>query len=205
MSFEDSSDMEDIDQCILRIEKRSSLDILDVLYHLAKKIKPETYLELGVFKGRSMALVLKASPETNAYGIDIWKKHAGFYFSMDEVLASLEEIDIKKLPQLFSGFSQEILPELWEDESIPEFFDLILVDGDHTFKGAKKDLELCVSHLKEDGFLIFHDIAHPILQCLRRLIASFKMASDGYLFIESYQGNGFCLMTKRSFVEILNG
>lgn len=205
MSFKDSLDIKDVEQYIVQIEEEEASDILNVLYHITKKIKPDTYLEIGVFKGRSMSLVLKVSPKTNAYGIDTWKKHAGFSFSKDETLESLKEINVKKLPILFSGFSQEILPRLWKDKSIPMLFDLILIDGDHSQKGAKEDLTLCIPHLKEDGFLIFHDIAQLRLQHLRDLINSFKMATKGYLFIEGYEGSGFCLITKRSFGKVFNG
>jgi len=201
----DTFDISDVDQHIAQIEKEPSSEMHSVLYQVARKIKPKTYLEIGVFKGRSMAILLKASPQTNAYGIDIWGEYYGQIFTVEEVKESLKCIRIEKLPIFYIGSSYEILPELWRDRDIPEFFDLILVDGDHNLKGAKKDLDLCFMHLEKDGILIFHDIAMPRFTHLRELIQSFKMKLKNYLFIESYEGLGFCLITKRSFAEILNG
>lgn len=36
-------------------------------------------------------------------------------------------------------------------------FDLILIDGDHTYNGVKKDTELALAFAKEGGFIVFHD------------------------------------------------
>ncbi len=205
MKFKYSLDISDIDQHIAQIEKEPSSEMYNILYLVAQKIKPKTYLELGVFKGRSMAIVLKASPQTNAYGIDRWEEYSGQIFTAEGIKESLKCVGIKKLPIFHTGFSYEILPKLWRDKDIPEFFDLILVDGDHSLEGAKKDLDLCSMHLEKDGILIFHDIAIPRFTHLRGLIQSYKLSLKGYLFIESYEGPGFCLMTQRSFVDIFNG
>ena len=37
-------------------------------------------------------------------------------------------------------------------------YDYIYLDGDHSYKGAKKDLKLFWPKLNKDGFLCFHDI-----------------------------------------------
>lgn len=205
MDFKYSFDISDIDQHIAQIKKEPSSEMHNILYQVARKINPKTYLEVGVFKGRSMAVVLKASPQTNAYGIDKWGKHSGQITTAEGVRESLKCVGIEKLPIFYTGFSYEILPKLWRDKDIPEFFDLILVDGDHTLEGAKKDLDLCLVHLEKDGILIFHDIAHPSHPLLADLVLSFKRKMGGFVFIESYKANGFCLMTKRSFSEIFNG
>ncbi len=39
----------------------------------------------------------------------------------------------------------------------PERFDLIIIDGDHTFQGVKADVENYFPMLRPGGFLIFHD------------------------------------------------
>jgi predicted O-methyltransferase YrrM len=46
-------------------------------------------------------------------------------------------------------------------ESIKDFcpkYDLIFIDGDHTYEGVKKDFEMYKSLLSERGYIAFHDI-----------------------------------------------
>jgi len=204
MDFDYSIDLTNIDQHIIQIERNLHSDLPSIIYQISKKIKPKNYLEIGVLKGRSIALVLKASPQTEAYGIDTWE-YSKYNTNPIEIKASMKNIGIDNLPVLYTGSSYDILPVLWKDKKIPEFFSLILIDGDHTYTGAKKDLDLCLKHLTSDGILIFHDIAIPRFGHLRMLIQSYKLNLDSYLFIESYESCGFCLMTRQSFAEIFNG
>lgn len=40
--------------------------------------------------------------------------------------------------------------------------DFLFIDGDHTYKGVKKDFEMYKSFVSEDGIIALHDIAlHP--------------------------------------------
>lgn len=44
--------------------------------------------------------------------------------------------------------------------------DYILIDGDHTYEGVKKDFEIYSPFVKKGGMIIFHDIAnHPNSAC----------------------------------------
>ena len=108
---------------------------------------------------------MKASPQTQGYGIDTWASHGGFENTTPEKLQQVfQTLDIVKLPQLFSGNSSDILSLLWIDNKLPQLFDLILVDGDHGYKPAKQDLTICFRHLAKGGILIFHDTtSHPWL------------------------------------------
>lgn len=40
-------------------------------------------------------------------------------------------------------------------------FDIVLIDGDHTYAGVSRDIEIYRECLKEGGFLILHDTALP--------------------------------------------
>ena len=44
--------------------------------------------------------------------------------------------------------------------------DYILIDGDHTYEGVKKDFEIYSPFVKKGGMIVFHDIAiHPNSAC----------------------------------------
>jgi len=40
-------------------------------------------------------------------------------------------------------------------------FSFIFIDGDHRYEGVSEDCSLWLSHLEENGILIFHDFQHP--------------------------------------------
>lgn len=54
---------------------------------------------------------------------------------------------------LLRGYSQEFLPLL-----PPEIFDAVYIDGDHSYEGVKRDLELAWRTTKEGGFVCGHDL-----------------------------------------------
>jgi predicted O-methyltransferase YrrM len=140
-------------------------DIRSLLYHLAETYKPKRYLEIGVRRGYSMAMVALASPKTSIVGIDMWvanyggEKNASPGAVEDQLKAMGYEYKIVFL----NGNSHIILPQ-WFADHPGESFDLILVDADHTEAGALEDLQACLPHLSPGGFLVFDDLHDPELQ-----------------------------------------
>jgi predicted O-methyltransferase YrrM len=140
-------------------------DIRSLLYHLAETYKPKRYLEIGVRRGYSMAMVALASPKTSIVGVDMWvanyggEKNASPGAVEDQLRAMGYEYKIVFL----NGNSHIILPQ-WFADHPGESFDLILVDADHTEAGALEDLQTCLPHLASGGFLVFDDLHDPELQ-----------------------------------------
>src|SRR5262245_59676171 len=48
------------------------IDQLAVLHAAATVLRPQSYLEIGVFRGRSMSVVASIAPECTMYGFDMW-------------------------------------------------------------------------------------------------------------------------------------
>jgi predicted O-methyltransferase YrrM len=140
-------------------------DIRSLLYHLAETYKPKRYLEIGVRRGYSMAMVALASSKTSIVGVDMWvanyagEKNASPGAVEDQLRAMGCENEIKFL----NGNSHIILPQYFADRP-GLLFDLILVDADHTEEGSLKDLQICLPHLGPGGFLVFDDLHDPELQ-----------------------------------------
>jgi predicted O-methyltransferase YrrM len=69
-----------------------------------------------------------------------------------------------------------------------EAFDLILVDGDHSYEGGMADLENTWPLVKPGGCIVFHDITHPahpdLLACFDHFV--FKRRAPHEIIQEPY-------------------
>jgi predicted O-methyltransferase YrrM len=142
-------------------------DLLTFLHASASQIKPRNYLEIGVRRGRSLAIVAQCSPKCSIFGFDLWMPN---YAGMpnpgpDFVKEELERVGFGGRLELISGDSHQTLPEFFRE--FPEIkFDMINVDGDHSEDGARLDLQQVLPHLAVGGVLLLDDITHPQHQYL---------------------------------------
>lgn len=134
-------------------------DITTALWAATRVIEPRDYLEIGVRRGRSMAVVGAGAPAAALTGIDLWVEgYAGMDNpGPDHVRSVLGSVGHRGKLDLISGSSHDVLPRLAEDAA----FDLITVDGDHTPRGAAKDLNDVLPRLRIGGALVFDDMRHP--------------------------------------------
>lgn len=131
-------------------ESQMSINERFQLYHVVRKYlagRPElSFIEIGSHAGASLALQYNAlkriSPRVEGYSIEP-NGEPGFY----EILPKLPEI---KHIKAFSGQAVSQLPP-------GKQFDLIMVDGDHTYQGVKEDILNYYPILKPGGLMVFHD------------------------------------------------
>ena len=140
-------------------------DLTTALWAAATLIRPAIYLEIGVRRGRSAAVVGATSPDCAIYGFDLWvpdyagAPNPGPDFVRKELLAAGHRGRV----ELTSGDSSKTVPAFLAGH--PElFFDLINVDGDHSLLGAANDLANVLPRLKVGGIVVFDDIRAPTLQ-----------------------------------------
>lgn len=143
-------------------EKWVYADINTVLYGISQNIRIESYLEIGVRRGRSMSIVAALNPEAEIVGFDMWIPN---YVGMENpgpefVQKELNKVGYQKKAEFISGDSKQTVPQFFKDNS-NRFFDVITVDGDHSAKGARTDLKHVIQRLKVGGFLVFDDISNP--------------------------------------------
>lgn len=137
-------------------------DICTVLASAAQILGPATYLEIGVRRGRSMAMVAAAAPEAKLYGFDMWMPD---YAGMPNpgpsfVTAEMKSAGHRGTLEFFSGNSHVTVPQFLAER--PDLtIDLITVDGDHSNDGALADLRTVIPRLSLGGALVFDDIVHP--------------------------------------------
>ena len=123
-----------------------------LLHSLVKKFEVQSYLEIGFGRGYSTFCVAKAMEDK---GIE------GKIITIDPAFS---EQHLKNLSQIFpstwfdkiqflNGRSEDVLPVIEGD------FDLIYIDGDHTYDVVKKDWEMTKDRFNK--FLLFDDYHLP--------------------------------------------
>lgn len=148
-------------------ERWQYADILTVLLAAAQLVRPQSYLEIGVRRGRSMAMIAATCPSCQIVGFDLWMNH---YAGMpnpgpDFVSAEMKQLGYSGQITLIRGNSHETVKN-FINENPDKYFDIITVDGDHSKRGAEEDLITVLSRVKIGGVLVFDDISHPNLPYL---------------------------------------
>jgi len=137
-------------------------DINTALLGLAQTLQPQHYLEIGVRRGRSLAMVASRSPSCRIVACDMFIEN---YAGMDNpgpefVRSELQRFGFSGPLDFVVGDSSVVL-QPYLDRHPDLFFDLITVDGDHSAKGAETDLMTVMPRLKIGGALVFDDVSNP--------------------------------------------
>ena len=125
-----------------------------LLSALIKKFEVKSVLEIGFGRGYSALCAVKAFCEMGYWDSKV--------ITVDP---NIDEVHMKKLTEVFPsnmlnmigfmhGKSEDVLPKLKDFE-----FDLIYIDGDHTYEAVKKDWELVKDSYKK--CLLFDDYHLP--------------------------------------------
>jgi hypothetical protein len=112
----------------------------EVLRWLHEELKPATYLEIGVFRGRSLSL---AMPPTIALGIDPCPQVDHHWQTQTQVVPMTSS----------EFFSEHSLAEFF----YADCFSLALVDGLHQFEDAIDDIFNLEVYAQPDSVIAVHD------------------------------------------------
>lgn len=172
-------------------------DIVTVLICLSRYLKPKSYLEIGVRRGRSAAAVASVCPNCNFTLLDMWEKDYAGISNPGSIFVHSELDRLNHLGErvFIDGDSHVTLPRLFEEQPTLDF-DLITVDGDHSDEGARLDLSTVLPRLKIGGAVVFDDISHPTHPNLdslwNELVASNSQFSS-FSFRDAGYGVGFAI------------
>lgn len=135
------------------------------------------YLEIGTRDGDSLRVVLENTSELQSVWVaDLWGNDyggsgRGNHHHIDQLL---DDFNFEGRRAFLDGNSRDTIPALMPEKA--DAFDLVLVDGDHSFKGGMADLVNVWPLVKPGGAVVFHDITHPahldLLQCFDEFVAS---------------------------------
>ena len=126
-----------------------------LLKALAKRFNECSYFEIGTWRGESVANVASVAKECFTLNL-----------SREEIMARGFD---PRYADLHAHFSKELsnVKHLYGDTSTFNFsglnkkFDLIFIDGDHSYPFVKSDTEKVFEHLIHDkSIVVWHDYAH---------------------------------------------
>lgn len=123
-----------------------------MIFSLIFGLRPRRYLEIGTFQGGSALVTGSAldaqEAEGHIYCVDPNPKVKPEHWAQIEHRATL-----------FTGYSPDILPQVFEAAGAP--FDFIFIDGDHSYEGVLRDARGVMPYTKAGTFLLFHDSFFP--------------------------------------------
>ena len=163
-------------------------DLVRTLWAAATFLQPTTYLEVGVWRGRGVAIVGTVSPTCAIYGFDMWiPDYAGSENPGPEfVKEELKSVGHTGKVVLVSGDSRETLPAFLRQH--PDlYFDLITIDGDKSMSGAASDFAAALPRLKVGGIVVYDDMAG--LPRLRRIWNNVIKSNIRYVYWEFRNGD----------------
>lgn len=126
-----------------------------LLYRVARAAGPATIVEIGRFKGGSTVLFASAMAEGStllSYDLHVPAEQAEFQGAdLDAELSdALARLGLDNGVELIVGDSRTV-------ELPPSPIDILFIDGDHSYEGARADADRWGPHVREGGHLLFHD------------------------------------------------
>lgn len=172
-------------------------DINTALLTLASGLRPQSYLEIGVRRGRSLAMVASVCPACDIVACDMFiQGYSGMENPGPELVRSeLGRVGFSGGLEFVIGDSHKVLPAFFRTHP-DQYFDLITVDGDHSEAGARADLETVLPRLKIGGALVFDDVsnpAHPELAGVWTDLFTRYTKFSAFTFTEIGYGVGFAI------------
>jgi len=130
------------------------LDEAALLYRLARNASSGPFAEIGRFKGGSTLVFAAALPD----GAELWSYDLHVALRPDlpgeqldrELAAALARYGLAGKVHLVVADSRTVQPP-------PAPLELLFVDGDHSYEGARADFERWGEFVRAGGHLLFHD------------------------------------------------
>src|SRR5919204_1079010 len=131
--------------------------------------------ELGLWKGRTFFHLLDHCPELELVGVDQWEYHPerkdipGGQTYEGWNMPGLEKT-VRTQAKKYGARARIIKADTVTAaaEFPPGYFDFAFVDGDHSERGVRRDIEAWKPLIRKGGFLTGHDIMWPTVEKIVR-------------------------------------
>ncbi len=154
------------------------MEIIDNRNNLIKSFdKNLKIMEIGVFKGEFSKFIFDEIEPAELHLVDLFEGQmcSGDKDGNDIVWTDLSH-EYENLKSYFNGknvflhkgFSNDILSK-FEDG----YFDIIYIDGDHSYEGVKSDLKISYDKIKNGGFICGHDYTRALFEGVVRAVDEF--------------------------------
>ncbi len=163
--------------------------------NFAQSFKPRVVGEIGLLRGGNTCLFLLSLTEiSHFYGLDIKPKKVEKLYCL---LRNDQSLDIIR-GNSHKRVTRDILR--WQMRKLR--FDLLFIDGDHSYQGVKKDFLMYKSLVRPGGIIALHDIIPDSVARggppdkydsgeVYRFWAELKSQYETYEFVHDYQQCGF--------------
>ena len=126
-----------------------------LLMGLSKRFEKCKYFEIGTWRGESVYNVAGLAEECHTLNLS---KEQILELGLSSKYADLHGLFSKKNPKINHHFGDS---RYFDYEKLNQSFDLIFIDGDHTFDFVKNDTQKVFDHLiHEKSIVVWHDYAY---------------------------------------------
>lgn len=141
------------------------------LLFILKDFGAESYLALGIGNGGSFAMECFFMKETLKNAVEVDNLAYGSQIGQNEIeiLSMIENVRPFMGKDCNIQFYKDTTDEYFKQLSKTAKFDVIFIDADHSYEGAKKDYDNSLKHLSKEGLIIFHDINSEACPGIQRL------------------------------------
>lgn len=110
-------------------------EIHSMFRYLGRNYKPKSILEIGFLKGASATWFLETFPNTKVTSVDMVIRATEDHVIHEEMK--------RRYPSRFKFHygDSSIITDFYQ----PGYFDFAYIDGNHTFEGCQKDLDMCLA------------------------------------------------------------
>jgi predicted O-methyltransferase YrrM len=126
---------------------------------LAELADGKVVLELGAWQGASTIWMAQTAEVVHSVDHHKGDEHAGCGWTLPHYLRNLDRYGLGGKVVIHMGTFDQVLPYL-----APFSFDVVFLDGFHTYEQVTADLALCSDVLEPDGTLAVHDYTRDGMQ-----------------------------------------
>jgi hypothetical protein len=155
------------------------METIDNRNNLIKKLEKNLkIMEIGIFKGEFSKFIFNEIKPSELHLVDLFE---GNMCSGDKDGNNIIWTDLSqeydnltsyfqndKNVFLYKGFSYNILSKFDN-----EYFDMVYIDGDHSYEGVKKDLNIAFDKVKSGGYICGHDYTTHMFEGVVRAVNEF--------------------------------